>query len=174
MLFAFIHFADEQDSLLVNSHAVFVGAKQLLHVLFYKPYRHIHKTKTTDSRQHKYYRKQFVLREYAQSVLTCGDADFLIGAALRTANQRQVVRQDVLEKLVSSQSTVSHVLPATWRESRHYTAAQQGGERTVSGSYHLQSSSLQVPVRSNRQKHFFGSMVLLYVTELRDNFSLVL
>ncbi len=41
-------------------------------------------------------------------------------------------------------------------------------------SHHLQLSSLQVPVRSNRQKHFDGSMVLLYVTELKDNFSLVL
>lgn len=32
--FALVHFADEQDGLLVDSHPVFVCAEQLLHVLF--------------------------------------------------------------------------------------------------------------------------------------------
>jgi len=30
--FAFIHFADEKDSLLVHAHSVFVWTEQLLHV----------------------------------------------------------------------------------------------------------------------------------------------
>ena len=44
----------------------------------------------------------------------------------------------------------------------------------VRGTHHLQSSSLHVPVRSKRQKHFLASIVLLWVTELRDIFSFVL
>ena len=33
--FAFVHFTDEKDGLLVDAHPVFVWPKQLLHVLFY-------------------------------------------------------------------------------------------------------------------------------------------
>lgn len=66
--------------------------------------------------------------------LTCGDADVIVRAALRTADQRQVVRQDVLEKLVSSQSAVSHVLPAMQEEKEqplHTTQMTQRPSRQV-------------------------------------------
>lgn len=33
---ALVHFAHEEDGLLINAHPVFVGAEQPLHVLFYK------------------------------------------------------------------------------------------------------------------------------------------
>lgn len=38
--FAFVHFADEENGLLVDSHPVFVCAKQLLHVIFYDKDKH--------------------------------------------------------------------------------------------------------------------------------------
>ena len=43
--------------------------------------------------------------------VTCGNTDVISSTALRAANQGQVVRQDIMEKLVSTESAISHMLP---------------------------------------------------------------